>query len=512
MGHPVTLKEFLKHGSDKWWRINNLYYVLNESGEKVIFNARWAQRQFYEAMWTINIILKARQLGFTTLIQIMALDECLFNENFEATVIAQGQKQSKDIFRRKIKFPYDNLPSFLKERFTLTTDSKEELAFSNGSIISVATSIRSGTSQFLHISEHGKICRKAPDKAEEIRTGSLNAVHSGQIVIIESTAEGQHGDFFEYCQEAMRNHLEGNDLTPLDFKFHFFPWYEHPDYEFNDDDTARTIISPTLVEYFRKLQAENIEIELSPGQKAWYAKKAEKMLDKMKQEFPSTPDEAFEQAIEGAIYGKQMTRLREANRITDVPWDSYTQVHTAWDLGRSVGNAMCVWFFQIIGQRAQVIDYLSEEGEDFAWFKKRMDEKPYQYGIHFAPHDINVTDIVEKKKRIERALEIGLRFVAIPRTDDLLNAVDKVKRFFPSVWIDKTQCKEGIKALDNYVKQWNEQAGRYSDQPYHNWASNGADAFRTMENAYTRMMDDMMPGDDYEEDRYDDTRDSYTGY
>lgn len=511
MEHPVTLKEFLKNSHDKWWRINNLYYVLNEEGERVIFKARWAQKVFYDAMWTMNIILKARQLGFTTLIQIMALDECLFNKNFESSIIAHGQKQAKDIFRRKIKFPYDNLPTFLKNKVHLTTDSKEELAFSNGSIISVATSIRSGTVQFLHISEHGKICRKYPDKAEEIRTGSLNAIHAGQIVIIESTAEGQHGDFFEYCQEAMRNKLECNELTQLDFEFHFFPWYEHPEYEFNEEDTKKVIISPSMAEYFRKFHAENKEIDLTPGQMAWYAKKAEKMLDKMKQEFPSTPQEAFEQSIEGAIYGKQMTRMREENRITDVPYDEYADVHTAWDLGRSVGNAMAVWFFQVIGQRVQVIDYLQAEDEDFIWFKRRMDEKPYKYGRHGAPHDINVTDIVEKQKRIDRAREIGLNFTAIQRVDDLINSVEMVKRFFPNVWIDRTKCVEGIKCIDNYVKKWNESEGRYSDKPHHNWASNGADAFRTMENLYTLMMDEMHEGyDDYYEE--DDTRDSHTGY
>jgi hypothetical protein len=508
--HPVTLKEFLKNGHDKWWRINNLYFVLNEEGERVIFKARWAQEVFFMAMWTMNIILKARQLGFTTLIQIMALDECLFNQNFESSIIAHGQKQSKDIFRRKIKFPYDNLPEFLKRQVHLTTDSKEELAFSNGSIISVATSIRSGTVQFLHISEHGKICRKFPDKAEEIRTGSLNAIHAGQIVIIESTAEGQHGDFFEYCQEAMRNHQEGNELTQLDFKFHFYPWYEHPEYEFNKEDTARVTISDGMKEYFRKLHAENPDINLSPGQMAWYAKKAEKMLDKMKQEFPSTPQEAFEQSIEGAIYGKQMTSMREEGRITDIPYDEYAEVHTAWDLGRSVGNAMAVWFFQVIGMRVQVIDYLQAEDEDFIWFKRRMDEKPYKYGYHAAPHDINVTDIVEKKKRIDRAAEIGLNFTAIPRTDDLFNAVQKVKRFFPNVWIDKTKCDEGIKCLDNYIKKWNDNEGRFSDTPLHNWASNGADAFRTMENLYEQMMIDKGYDDDYYEP--DDTRDSCTGY
>lgn len=487
--HPVTLKEFLKNGSDKLWRLNNLYYILNEHGERVLFKMKWAQRKFYDEMWVLNIILKARQLGFTTLIDLFALDECIFVKNFEAAIIAQGKKQSKDIFRRKINYPYDNLPTFIKDKVYLTTDSKEELAFSNNSIISVATSIRSGTVQFLHISEHGKICRKSPDKAEEIRTGSLNSVHYGQMINIESTAEGQEGDFYKYCKTSMDMHNEGAELTPLDFKFHFYPWYENDEYCFNEEDTKLVIIPSKKTEYFDKLEVE-LNIKLSPGQRAWYVKKEEKTLDKMKQEFPSTPEEAFEQSIEGAIYARQMTDMRKESRITTVPYDKYSLVHTAWDLGRSVGNAMAIWFFQVIGNRIQCINYMSEEGQDFVYFKKEMDKLDYQYGSHFAPHDINVTDIVVKQKRIDRAKEIGLEFIAIPRTDDLLNAVEDVKRFFPKVWIDKENCHDGIRALDNYVKKWLESLSRWSDDPLHNWASNGCDAFRTMENAVKKMEKD----------------------
>ncbi len=482
MEHQVTLKSFLKNGHDKYWRLNNLYYILNEHGERVLFKMKWAQEKFFNEMWVLNIILKARQLGFTTLIDLFGLDECLFVPNFEAAIIAQGKKQAKDIFRRKIDYPYNNLPDFIKNKIKLTTDSKEELAFSNNSIISVATSIRSATVQFLHISEHGKICRKNPDKAEEIRTGSLNSVHSGQMIHIESTAEGQEGDFYKYCKTAMDMHNEGQELTQLDFKFHFYPWYENDEYCFNDKDTSLVKIPKESKDYFDKLEAE-LNIEITPGQRAWYVKKEEKTLDKMKQEFPSTPEEAFEQAIEGAIYSKQMTAMRKEGRLASVPYDEYALVHTAWDLGRSVGNAMAIWFFQIIGNRIQCINYLSEEGQDFVYFKKEMDKLGYQYGEHYAPHDINVTELSVKKKRIERADEIGIKFTDIPRTKDLLNDVEDVKRFFPKVWIDKDKCNDGVRALDNYVKKWNEALGRWSDNPLHNWASNGADAFRTMEKA-----------------------------
>ena len=78
-------------------------------------------------------------------------------------------------------------------------------------------SLRSGTLQYLHVSEYGKICAKFPDKAREVRTGALNTVDKNGIVFIESTAEGQDGHFFELCQAARTpaQHRRGADADGL---------------------------------------------------------------------------------------------------------------------------------------------------------------------------------------------------------------------------------------------------------------------------------------------------------
>src|SRR5829696_9052324 len=93
--------------------------------------------------------------------------------------------------------------------------------FSNNSSIRVGTSLRSGTLQYLHVSEYGKLCAKYPEKAREVRTGALNTIQSGQVVFIESTAEGQEGHFFELSEAARAKERRGVPLTPLDFKFLF---------------------------------------------------------------------------------------------------------------------------------------------------------------------------------------------------------------------------------------------------------------------------------------------------
>lgn len=49
---------------DRWWRLNNLYYIITEEGRKVRFQPNWAQKVLLMGLWYFNIILKARQLGF----------------------------------------------------------------------------------------------------------------------------------------------------------------------------------------------------------------------------------------------------------------------------------------------------------------------------------------------------------------------------------------------------------------------------------------------------------------
>ena len=177
-------------------------------------------------------------------------------------------------------------------------DAADSMKFSNGSSIRVGTSLRSGTLQRLHVSEYGKLCAKYPEKAREVRTGAFNTVQAGQRITVESTAEGQSGDFFEMCQKAQAKEQAGTPLTALDFKFHFAPWYTSQEYRLSP---AGVTITREMEEYFAKVEAE-MGVTLDAEQRAWYVKKAEQQGDDIKREFPSTPKEAFEASVEGAYF------------------------------------------------------------------------------------------------------------------------------------------------------------------------------------------------------------------
>ena len=449
-------------------RLNSQYYIINKSGKKEIFKCNWAQEKLYKEVWYCNLVLKARQLGISTFICLLYLDKCLNNQNVTAGIIAHTREDAEQMFKR-IKFAYDNLPEEFRAIISSTTDSARELSFSNGSSIRVGTSMRSSTLQYLHISEFGKLCAHYPEKAREIITGSLNTLSPGQFVFIESTGEGQEGRFYELCKESQ---ARGNkDLNKLDFKFHFFPWHKDPSYVMD----SPVNITDQENAYFDSLSRH--DIQLTDPQKWWYSAKAKTQKDDMRREFPSIAEEAFQTALEGAYYSRQMSRMRMDNRISRVAYDPEHPVCTAWDFG--YGDYTVIIYFQVIGRNIFIIDYLQMCREPLTWYFKVINSKPYDYERHFVPHDAAVHDYEHGLSRIQSAQKHGITFTKLD-WDSVDNGINLVMETLDRVYIDEHKCSQLIKCLDEYKREWNDKAGCWSNKPVHNDYSHGADAMRML--------------------------------
>jgi hypothetical protein len=467
-----TLEKAEKLLADPLWRLNNLYWIIDKSGNKVLFQLNWAQEQLYKEMWYCNLILKARQLGISTFVCLLFLDRCLFNSNLHAGIIAHTREDAEVMFRR-VKFAYDSLSAGLKSLRSVNTDNARELQLSNGSTLRVGTSMRSSTLQLLHISEFGKICAKFPDKAREIVTGSLNALAPGQYVFIESTAEGREGYFYQMCKEARAIKDSEKKLTPLDFRFHFFPWHDHKGYRIDSDNVA---VPKHYSDYFNALEGV-ISSQLDEEQRAWYIKRALTQGEDMKREFPSTPDEAFEASNEGLYYGKQIIEARQQGRIRNVYYDANVPVHTAWDLGYNDSTA--IWFFQQCGQEVHLLDFYENSGEALTHYLQYLKNKSYTYGKHLVPHDAAVHEYSTGLSRVEVARNHGIHFTVVPDIG-INEGIDAARNILNRCWFDEAKCSRGITALESYKKEWNDRHGCWSSLPLHNFASHGADAFRML--------------------------------
>lgn len=474
--------ELIERFADPLWRLNNLYYCVNEDGKKTPFRPNAAQTKLIENLWYLNLILKARQLGFTTFLGIFGLDQALFKDYYSVGINAHTRDDVEKIHEKKIQFPYDNLPEGLRNARPADTDSAKKLKFANGSMIEVGTSLRSGTYQMVHISEFGKLCAKFPEKAREIVTGTLETVHPGNMIFIESTAEGNDGYFYDYCMEALKRQQAGHKPNQLQYRLHFFAWFEDPRKRLNPKGV---VITKELAKYFAEIE-KICSITLDPFQKAWYAEKLKTLQDDMTREHPSYPEEAFAASIEGAYLAKQMDYLRQHGRITAVPYDPSVPVNTGWDFG--LHDHMTIWFHQKVALQHRLINFISGTDDDVLYYWREMQKMGYIFGRHYLPHDAanrrigTAKSADEEPKTLEQILsDAGMQDIhVVPRVKDKYTAIQESRTWLPTVWIDAENCSDGIKCLDNFKKEWDDHNGCYKNRPRHDWAMHGYDGAETL--------------------------------
>lgn len=186
---------------------------------------------------------------------------------------------------------------------------------------------------------------------------------------------------------------------------------------------------------------------------------------------------SFEASVKGAIFARELMAAREEGRICRVPYDPALSVDTDWDLG--VGDATSIWFSQTLySGEVRLMDYYEASGQGLPHFVRVLREKPYTYGTHWAPHDIQVRELTTGHSRLEAARSLGLPFQVSPKVETLEDGIHSARMLFPRCWFDAEKCQRGIEALQAYRWDRNERLHEYKPVPVHDWASHGADAYR----------------------------------
>lgn len=479
----AQIEELIQHLGDHKWRMNNLYHIRDEKGRKVPFVLNESQKYLLDNMWFMSLVVKARQLGITTFYSLFYLDQILFSENKIAGIIAHREEDMKRIFRGKIQFALQHLDPWLQQKIGAPTiDTANELMFKNGGNIFVSLTTRSNTPNFLHISEYGYICAHDPNKADEILNGAINSVHAGQMISIESTAEGREGHFYRLTQTAERLRKEGRELTAMDFKSFFFPWWW--DLRYTLDKSEIVTITQDMKEYFDGLETKH-GIKLTAGQKAWYIKKRETFGEGIFTQFPSTIDEAFAVTLEGAYYAKEMARVYHERRIGFFPVDPLYDVNVAWDLGMNDMNVLV--FYQEIGAEIRFVDFYENSGYGLEHYVNYIKAKGYRLGKHILPHDVKVRDLTTGISREQFLWDLGMRNTVVMEKSSIQDGIEKVRLLFSRFRFNETTTKVLTDHLHNYRRDFDKGAGVWKNNPKHDAASHACDAIRTMALSYQDM-------------------------
>ena len=502
---------------DKWWRMNNLYLILDERGIIFQFKMRHEQESFFRTRHDKNFVPKARKLGMSTLIVLDYLDRCLFTSNYRCGVIdlKQDDAQSKLAIAR---FAYDHGPidhpdpgirfmwkQVIHKLNPLINPSLGKLEWKNGSIYTAGTSYTGKTPLALHISEFGPIASQFPKVAENIVRGSMNAVPMGGVTDVETTMEGGRiGECYHIFEQA-KIATKLDDLSELDWRMHFFSWLGHPSYRLH----KRAPTKQATLDYFNKIKQSHgrwieekfgwVGGEVPADRQAWWEKKRTDLRDLIWQQFPTVIDECDMAAVIGQIY-PEMAQVRNERRVLAFNPEPHLPFFVSADLGSSKNTAL--WLHQPAGKNHNVIDCAFGETADplkplgAAWVANKFRQWEETYGFIaqlVVPHDAHTTDKGGGLTYVETLVKCGVprqKITVVPRTPDVWVGIDATRRALPNCWFH-SRCDEvvinhegikypsGVARLENYRVKVTPETGEQRNPFKDGVCDHAADGFRT---------------------------------
>lgn len=187
---------------------------------------------------------------------------------------------------------------------------------------------------------------------------------------------------------------------------------------------------------------------------------------------------SFSAANVGSYWGKEIEKLENTGRVTQVPYEKMLGVQVFVDMG--IDDQTAMWFVQQTkGGEVRLIDYHEESGIGWDEYAKVLQSKRYKYDSINLPHDSAVREMTSGKSRVEiiRSLLKGVRINVLGKYD-VADSINAARMLLSKCWFDKDKTEKGLKALKAYQRRYNTKSQTFERSPLHDWSSHGSDAFR----------------------------------
>lgn len=188
----------------------------------------------------------------------------------------------------------------------------------------------------------------------------------------------------------------------------------------------------------------------------------------------------FNAAILGAFYAREMLAVRNEGRIDETLVAMETPVHRAWDLG--VRDDTSIWFWQVVGGQIFILDCYSASGVGLDHYASVIEAKyeaaGWKHGFDYVPHDAKVKELGTGRTRVETLQSLGLAPRLVPNAG-LMDGINALRQTLPRC-VFHPRCEDGISALEQYRREWDDVQKTFRQSPLHDWSSHLADAARYM--------------------------------
>ncbi len=190
---------------------------------------------------------------------------------------------------------------------------------------------------------------------------------------------------------------------------------------------------------------------------------------------------SFSSGMKGSFYMDNIDAAHTAGRISEFTYDPTLKVDTFWDLG--VDDSTAVWFRQKLNNKIIFMDYYEASGKDLMHYVKMLEDKGYNYGTHYLPHDA-------QQRSLQTGVSTAIMFEDLLRQTKISSdiwvlerlgvqdGINAVRARFPRYHFDAGKCHEGIKKLELYHRRWDKKRSVFLKEPVHDGNSHAADAIR----------------------------------
>lgn len=418
---------------------------------------KWALR-LHASFTRWAVLVLHRRAGKTTAIlnhhQRAATDDAWERARLKSLLPSITDRELVDLMKRRVYWHV--MPSYHQAKLTGAWDTLKEVA-------RVIPGVKFNESEMLVAYPNGsKLQLIGADKPDSLRGPGLSGLSLDEYSQIPSNA------FSEVLSKALADHvgycifsgtIKGTDQLHDTYVAskgdpEWFSLWQNVDVSLQTESGATITALVRAMEDDRKLVLKGLMTQAEFDQE-WYL--------------------SPEAAIKGAFYGAQMKGLRDAHHIGAVSYDPSIPVDTDWDLGI---DAMATWFSQTLRSgEVHLIDYHEDVGGGLVESIKVVKEKPYLYGKHWAPHDIEQREISSGLTRKQTARALGIAFEVTPKIE-VADGITAVQLLLPRCWFDEVKCANGLNALRQYRRTYQARLNQFTAVPVHDWASHGADAFR----------------------------------
>jgi phage terminase large subunit len=262
---------------------------------------------------------------------------------------------------------------------------------------------------------------------------------------------------------------------------------------FNPDmDTDETYKRFVLTE-----QPDSIVTMMNWQDNPWRSKVLDAAREKMERDDPDNYAHIYgglcRAAVEGAIYFKEVSKLRATGRLCNVPYDPMLKVHVIADLGRN--DFMALLLVQRLASEIRVIRYIEDRMRDIPSYHTELSDLKYNWGKVWLPHDGRAKTLTSASNPLGASAEEQFQklgwSVEIVDNVDREQGIRKTREVFPRFYIDKANASELVSRLGRYRRRVNAD-GQASD-PMHTDDSNGADGTRYLALVADQLSNDAGP-------------------